>query len=449
VDAERIAADIRRRGPRATRALADVIGSDETLLLPALEVARHVRAPEVARAVAARVGHPLYGDVAARAVAAGRDRAVVPTLVRELDGPGAVAARQALAEIGGTEAARALVERSWDGPAEDRRPWLEAAVRADAATGGAACLETVATPSGASEETVALAAVAREVVETHAESLLPYLRRTASGRDALRARLAVRALGWSRDHASRPLLASLSRSPRTAQPATAALLDLGTSAAVEDAVAAARLGGPDGAAARAFDGRPEAEVPLIASALRGDADERRLALALLARCGGPEAARALGDAEFPRSLQDDVVATLAAIGGDEAARALASLSRVRGLEGAVIAGLGATDSAAAVPPLQRIATTSPRRRPQIVAALAELDHPASVAALVQLLRDERAGAAALDALAELPARQVVPALLDHCGDHVPQAVRRALARIAGRDLGSSPAPWREWWAART
>ncbi len=444
--ARAIAAGVRRRGPRGSRALAAILSPDDVLLRPALDVAVHAESPVVAAALARLVDHPLYGDLAARSLAADGDAAVVPQLAAQLAGRGAAAAREALAEIGGRAAARALVQRFWDAAPEARAALLDAAVRADATVGGAACLEATAAPTTADEP---LRLLARGVIAQRAERLLPYLRRTARGRDALRARLAARGLGWARYVHSEALLAALARTPRTAGPATSALLDLGTRGALQAAFDAARLGGVDGPAAQAFAARAETEMHLLGVAQGGDVSARRVALTLLARCGGPPAAEALGAISFPRGLQGDLVATLSAIGGDRAADSLGALADVAGLEPAVIEGLGATRSPAAVPWLVRIAASQPRRRTQVVAALARIAGPESLAALVAMLRDERAGAAALEVVAGLPARHVVPALLEHCGASVPPPVRRALARIAGRDLGSSPAPWREWWAART
>ena len=215
--------------------------------------------------------------------------------------------------------------------------------------------------------------------------------------------------------------------------------------------------------------RPGRRLPLVALALTGllcagcgyaewyvlerletrDGRTQRFALSLLARCGGPQSALALARANLPRKLQDDVVATLGAIGGDESALALARLADVAGLEAEVVEALALTASPEAVPTLERIAARSPHRRSAVVAALGKIESPGSVSALIVLLPDQRAGRAALDTIATLPVGLVVPGLLDHCEETVPLHVRRALARIAGRDLGSSPRPWREWWAAHT
>jgi hypothetical protein len=428
-----IAHEVRRRGTRGARALAQVLGEDDELML----------------GVALSVTHTRFGDVATAQLAERQDESAVPALIEQLESSRSATARDALASIGGRRAARALVRTFWVAPPAERRALLAAAVSADAATGGVACLEAAATPRDDEAEGPAFDAVARAVVSARPEQLLPYLRRAAAGRDALRARVAARALGWAADETSVPDLRAMARSPRTASAAVAALLDIGSRDALDGAFEAALLSGRDGAVAAAFQDRHAAETFLLERLRTGDLREQRFALALLSRCGGPRSALALADARIPRKLQDELITTLGAIGGDEAATALGALTEVTGLESAVIAALGRTGSALAVPHLERIATTDARRRSVVVAALAAIESAESAGALIALLADARAGPEALDAVAAMPVGLVVPGLLERCDESVPLHVRRALARIAGRDLGSSPRPWREWWATHT
>jgi len=448
--ATEIALEIRRRGRRGSRALAEILaGSDEVLVGVALSVAQHVDSADVTAAVARLTAHPLLGDLAAAQLVDSRDESAVPVLIEQLVATRSPRAREALALIGGRAASRALVRSFWVAPPDEREALLAAAVRADAEIGGTACLEAAATPREAETDGPAFDEVARLVVASRPDRLLPYLRRASAGRDALRSRVASRALGWAADEESVPELRALARSPRTASAAVAALLDIGTRDALEGAFDAALLTGSDGAGAVAFQDRFGAEWFVLETVQTGDVRQKRFALSLLARCGGPSAALALARADLPRSLQHDLVTTLGAIGGDESAAALGPLAHVPGLETAVIAALGRTGSSAAIPHLRRVSQPAPRRREAVVAALAEIESAASVAALIELLSDPRAGSTALDAVARLPVRLVVPGLLDRCDESVPLHVRRALARIAGRDLGSSPLPWREWWSAHT
>ena len=457
--AREIAQDVRRRGTRGSRALAEVLASsDERMVRVALVVAGNLESPAVTAAVARLTSHPRLGDLAAVQLSRRRDESAVPALIDELDSTRSIASRDALAAIGGRAAARALVRSFWTAPPAHREGLLAAAVRADPVVGGMACLEAAATPreEHAKKSAVprpelaglAFDEVARAVVASRPERLLPYLRRAATGRDALRARVALRALGWAHDEDSVADLRRLARSPRTASAAVAALLDIGTRDALGGAFDAALLTGREGVGAVAFQGRFAAESFVLQRLQSGDVREKGLALALLARCGGPGAALALSRADVPRSLLDELVRTLGAIGGDEAAIALGARATVPGLELAVVAALGQTGSAHAVPHLRRISAASPRRREAVVAALAQIESSESVVVLISLLPDSRAGRAAIEAVAALPVGLVVPGLLNQCGESVPAPVRRALARIAGRDLGSSPGRWRAWWAAR-
>jgi hypothetical protein len=438
--AERVAeaaARIHAEGAGGIAALAALLGSEDPgLLARAVEVAARIPSLTLVDPLVRLVGRGEFAGRAARALGAAGSPRAIPALAAALDGPAAAEAREALVSIGGRDAARVFQDRlsSLDAEAEaEALELLDALARIDPAVAARRC---AAEPGGAPE---------RKVLGRHRERLLPELRRIAAAGDDLSASGAALALGSLRDGESLEALARLALRPATASAACSGLLGLGSDRAVEAAFrAACRCAG----AVPAFDGAAHAERFLVARLDRGTFAERRVALRLLARCGGPAAVGRIAAGGLDRSLLPDAVATLGAIGGEEGIRALGRFLPERALRGDVIRALGETRDPLVLPLLRSFAGQEGCAR-QLCLALSRIPHEESAAMLVDLALSGAATSEAARALAELRAPLVVPLLLERLEEGAGRGrARELLVRIAGTDLGPGRDRWKNWWESR-
>jgi hypothetical protein len=427
-----------RRGGAARRAeLARALDSERPeIVRRALDVAERAPSPVLAGGLEALLDDAELGPRAARTLGGLESRSAVPALTVALDGPAGDEARDALARIGSRAAYEALSERARTVPAKRCEPFLDAAVRASPTTGARLLLELAA-----DEET---RAGAYRVLQRHREALLSPLRELAGNGDAFLAAAAAAALGEARDADAVPLLADLAKRRVTDRAATVALVRIGTRESVAAALAAADRDGAE----LAFDGLSSAEAPLLELLDTGTLVERREALRLLGRCGGPATIEALAPGRLPRALATDAMVTLGSIGGDAAAADLAVYARDPAFREAAIDALGATGAEDAVAVLLDVGGRRDERR--VARALGRIPHEESARALVQMLGGGAAPGAAADALATLPAEVVVPVLIGALDDDARRRrLRSVLVRIAGVDHGAAADGWRAWWQAHS
>ncbi len=433
-DVEALAARVARGGAARTSELGRLLDPAEPdTTARALDVALHLRSRQLVPGLTALLDVEAFAATAARHLGALEAHGTVPALERALDGPAAAEARDALARIGTSAAYEVLSRRALAGRAAESGPLLDAAVRAEPGTGARLLLDLLAAEETRDD--------ARRVLERHRETLLEPLRRLARTGGTLVAAGAVEALGLVRDEGAVPLLHDLVRQRGTDRAAACALARIGTHAAL---LVVVRHADRDGVAA-GLEGIAEAEGPLLDVVATGNTHEQETALELLDRCGGAATVRALAYGNLRRGLHVTAAATLGRIGGDAAADVLAGYAIDPGLHDDLVGALAATRSARAVAPLQRLARGP--RTPHVARALGKIEDAAAARALLELLVDVRAAPAAADALAGLPARVVVPILIDEL-EEAPRRRRlqALLARITGADHGAAVQRWKSWWA---
>jgi HEAT repeat protein len=432
-----IASRFRAAGARGESALAHLItDEDDAVRRRALAVASYSPSVLYVEPAAALLSDDTHAPHAARLLGQiGSDRAV-PALDGALDGSAAIEAREALVAIGGDAAAAVLARRARQ---TDDAELLDALART--APKRAARLL-------AAEADVRAARV-RTVLDRRRTQLLPELRRAAKGNDPRLASDAARLLGWAKDEASIDTLRGLTRDLKTRRAATAALVAVGTTAALEYAFATCYRAGGDATLAVLFQGAKHAEEFLLERLSQGTVAEKKVVLELLAHCGGAATLDALESGSWPGGLVHAALRTAGTVGG---ARAVAFIVRWRdrpSLRGDVIAALGETRDGSAVPVLREFAENRRLAAPA-AEALGKVATPDSARALVELLVRETSAPESARALARMPASIVVPVLLEALSrERVAIRVREVLVRMAGVDLGKEPEDWRRWWATRS
>jgi HEAT repeat protein len=273
------------------------------------------------------------------------------------------------------------------------------------------------------------------------------LRDLAADDDPARAIGAASLLGAARDTSSIEAISRLARRPRTRFAAVQALVAIGTRSSFEAAISTChRHGTGDGLAAQ-FEGTHAAE-PLLLDALEsGTVAERTTTLRLLARCGGSATLERIARTDWRGGLVREAIETVGAIGSPEAVAILRRWREQSALHPALVDALGATGEPDAVPLLRSFER---RQRARVVRALGRIAHPESARALIAMLDDPRDADAVATALAALPTKFVVPALLAALPQRaVPGRAHAVLVRIAGVDVGTEPEDWRRWWNARS
>jgi len=419
-------------GPRGDFVLARLLRApDAAVRRNALAVASACPGPGVSDALAGLLDDEALAAPAARLLGRNAAEAAVPALAAALDGPARTEAREALVAIGGARAARRLDAEA------DRRPG-EASYDALARVSPERAATRCATAAGDAERGAWLA-----VVRDRPGRLRPALRALLSDRRGARAAGAARILGELRDEQAVPALRRLAARHEARAEAVAALVAVGTPDALEHAFSAcARAENAD-----AFAGARHAEAFLLQRARTGTTARRRLALALLARCGGPDTLETIASRPWPGGLVRAAIRTAGAVGGARAVEVLRRWRHDAGVRYELVDALGAAGHPDAVPLLVALADAG--REARVAAALGRIPHRSSADALLGLLargHDRNAGAA----LARLPAPVVVPVLLEALEQGTPaRGARGVLRDLAGRDFGRRPERWRAWWNARS
>lgn len=345
----------------AALAAIDRLGrAGRTEALPALRDA--LRIPD--RRCAAILALAALGD--RRAV-----RDVAPFLSDADAGP---VAAEALATLGGEDAARALAAEIRRRPADGSALALVGPL---ARAGGRSAAETLVDLL----DRPILAAAARRALRRDRDRLVLPLLATAAGTDRAAARRALEVLADLAPESAVPALRAILADRDLRAAAARALVRIDTPAA-----GAALLSRPlteDVRAAFAGAG-PGLVAWLVARAERGDVPDRAAAIELLGVAGSPAAVEALLVAARDGALGPAAVRALGRIGGPAAVAALAALEGEGRLRRAVVAALGETGHPAAVPVLVDAARRDGSLRDVAARALTGIADPAAVRAILEL-----------------------------------------------------------------
>ena len=437
-EARRVADRVVAAGAPGSAALARML-ADPELAPRALTVASFAPRARYVEPAAGLLADPEFGPAAARLLGQIGSPHAVPALEHALDGPHAIEAREALVAIGGESAATVLARRSGDDAA-----MLDALVRT--APAHAAVLWTE--PDAPAFDRVLL---------QRRDLLLPALRQIAGGRDPRRAAAAALLLGRVGDAKSVALLRRLARDLRTRSAAVEALVAIGTLPALEAAIAVCYRAGSESGLEAHFGGARAAESILLRTLDTGTLEtgtletgtvaQQSAALRLLAHCGGDAALDRIEQTEWRGGLVRDALVAAGMIGTPRAVAVLLRWRNRAALRPALIDALGATGQAAAVPYLRSL---EERDATRAAMALGSIAHTDSVRALIELLDYDRGATAAANALAQMPARLVVPVLLESLARRsVARRAHDVLVRMTGMDLGREPETWRRWWNTRS
>jgi len=427
-EARRVADRVVAAGAPGSAVLARML-ADPALARRALTVASFAPRVRYVEPAAELLADPAFGPAAARLLGQIGSPHAVPALDRALDGPQAIEAREALVAIGGESAATVLARRTGDDAA-----MLDALVRT--APAHAALLWT--DPDAPAFD---------RVLRQRRDLLLPALREIAGGRDPRRAAAAALLLGRAGDAESVALLRRLARDLRTRSAAVEALVATGTLPALEAAIAICYRAGSESGLEAHFGGARAAEAILLRTLDGGTVAQQSAALRLLAHCGGDAALDRIEQTEWRGGLVRDALVAAGMIGTPRAVAVLLRWRNRAALRPALIDALGATGQAAAVPYLRSL---EERDAARAATALGSIAHTDSVRALIELLDYDRGATAAANALAQMPARLVVPVLLESLARRsVARRAHEVLVQMTGMDLGREPETWRRWWNTRS
>lgn len=374
------------------------------------EVGRRADAVSRTLLVAAIEDVALGGRAAALAGQA-RLREAIPALSRLARDPkrGDVAV-EALASIGGREAAVVLLRHLTEGP------------HAEAAARGLR----------------GLGPVARDVLRERVQRARP-----ADHEDLLRAVTSLRVvecLGWVISIADRP-------GPFQAG-AIEALGSLGDPRAVAALVRIAREPARRAEAISALKalGEPGArELGRLASA--GRREDRVRAIGVLGEIGDASAVHILVAALSDPSLRSEAARALGGLGDASVAPALAACLEDPSARSAALEALERVADATTVPLLERLGQ-DPTLRRDAIRILGRTGAPEALPALVRALGARETAALATEGLAFL-GEPAIPVLIRALSVRdVASRARRALVEIAAVDLGADPRAWQRWWMER-
>lgn len=373
-------------------------------------------------AALAAVHKPDRRAEAVKLLAAIRDPKALPALeahLPEAEHPGEVI--DAIAAIGGVEAARILDRALTSLPSPLLRERAVMAIaRADGIVGTHVLLGRRGDPE--------LSSYVFRAIEENADALVPHLLGLAE-RGEQRAFDLLGVLG--RPEAVPGLIRMLDRSySRTEAARVLALTDT-----IASADALIRRWQHADIREAFVDAGAVTEQRLIGLLFSKQKVDQRMAIELLAICGGSRAIKALLPLARKRDLAPAIIATLGRIGGPEAVAALDLLAEIPRLEREAIRALGTTGDESAVPILVTRGREHRVLRGEAVAALGHLNSPAAVRAILTLEPDRRPKSATVRTLKSMDRGVVLSALASLLtGDYGP-AARRALDAL---DSGSSP-----------
>ncbi len=394
----------------AARAALEVLalsGPRESLPAALIAVRKPDRAIRAVRLLAA-IGDP-------KALAA------LESMLAKTDQPAEVIS--ALASIGGEQAARVLDRGLATLPSAIlRKQAMMAIARADGIVGARILLARYQDPE--------LSTYVPAAIEANVDALVPHLLRLAERGE----QRAFDLLGALARPEAVPGLIRLLDHPYARAEAARILALTDTTAGADALIRRWQHADVRSAFAQAGAATEQRLIGLLSSKQKVDL---RMAIELLAVCGGSQTVKALRPLARNRALAPAVIRALGQIGGPEAVSALDLLAEIPQLERQAIRALGTTGEESAVPILIIRGRERRALRGEAVSALGQIASPSAVRGILALEPDRRPRSATLRTLKSMDRGVVLPALSSLLTGDLGPTARRVLSA-----LGSGPSAQR-------